>query len=85
MVDSTKDHDTNLTQAQVVMLPNDVVDLTMEGLEEIRDLLVMQQVQISILTSGAFQFASCTCTMGTSFPLFSFYKASRDPWPSQTV
>ena len=44
MVDSTKDHDTNLTQAQVVMLPNDVVDLTVEGLEEIRDLLVMQQV-----------------------------------------
>ena len=58
MTDSTKDPDTSLALAQVVMLPKDVANLAKEGLKEICDLLVMQQVQVSILTSTAFQFAS---------------------------
>ncbi|GFZ15621.1 hypothetical protein Acr_25g0000300 [Actinidia rufa] len=43
--DSTKDHDTSLGLVRVVMLPMDIVDLVEEGLEEIWDLMVMQQVQ----------------------------------------
>ena len=42
MADSTKDHNTSLALAWAVMLPNDVAYLALEGLEEIRDLLVMQ-------------------------------------------
>ncbi|XP_057460222.1 uncharacterized protein LOC130750653 [Actinidia eriantha] len=45
VADSSRDHDTSLALAQAVMLPRDVVDLAEEGSEEIRDLLVMQQVQ----------------------------------------
>ena len=44
MADSVKDHDTSLARA--VMLPNDIANLAMEGLEEICDLLNMQQVQV---------------------------------------
>ncbi|GFZ14413.1 hypothetical protein Acr_24g0006030 [Actinidia rufa] len=40
-----KDHDTSLALAQAIMLSNDVIDLVEEGSEEIRYLLVMQQVQ----------------------------------------
>ena len=35
MVDFAKDHDTSLTLARAIMLPNDVVDLAAEGSEEI--------------------------------------------------
>ena len=49
MADSPKDHDTSLALAQAVMLPNDIADLVVEGSEKIRDLLVMQQVQVRIL------------------------------------
>ncbi|GFZ13236.1 hypothetical protein Acr_23g0016210 [Actinidia rufa] len=45
MADSAKDHDTSLTLAQAVMLPNDIADLAMKGSKEIQDLLIMQQVQ----------------------------------------
>ena len=41
MADFAKDHDTSLALAPAIMLPKDVVDLAEEGLEEIRDLLVM--------------------------------------------
>ena len=33
--DFAKDHDTSLTLARAIMLPNDVVDLAAEGSEEI--------------------------------------------------
>ncbi|GFS40393.1 hypothetical protein Acr_00g0068280 [Actinidia rufa] len=41
--DFAKDYDTNLAVARAVTMPKDVVDLTEEGLEEIRDLLMIQQ------------------------------------------
>ena len=53
---SVKDHDTCLALAQVVMLFKDVADHTKEGLKEIRDQLVMQQVQVSITISITFPF-----------------------------
>ena len=40
--DFAKDHDTSLTLDQGVILPHDVADLAMEGLEETQDLLVMK-------------------------------------------
>ncbi|GFY94385.1 hypothetical protein Acr_09g0008310 [Actinidia rufa] len=40
MVDIAKDHDTSLALARAVLLPNDIVDLSAEGLEETRDLQV---------------------------------------------
>ena len=40
--------------AQAIMLQKDMADLTKEGSEEILDLFVMQQVQVSIVTSGTF-------------------------------
>ena len=71
-VSSTKDHDTSLALAWVVMLLKDVADLAKEGSKEFRDLLVMQQLQVSILTSVTFQFTfynlfstltlSCLCS-----------------------
>ncbi|GFY85683.1 hypothetical protein Acr_04g0004210 [Actinidia rufa] len=39
VVDSTKDHDTNLALAQAIMLSKDVVDLMEKGSEEIQDLV----------------------------------------------
>ncbi|GFY97893.1 hypothetical protein Acr_12g0004340 [Actinidia rufa] len=45
VVDSAKDRDASLALVQAVILPKDVVDLVEEGLEEICNLLVMQQVQ----------------------------------------
>ncbi|GFZ06747.1 hypothetical protein Acr_18g0009170 [Actinidia rufa] len=39
MADSTKDHDTSLALAQAVMLTNDIVNLTVDDSEEIRELL----------------------------------------------
>ncbi|GFY81580.1 hypothetical protein Acr_01g0013890 [Actinidia rufa] len=45
IADSTKDHNTSLAFARAVMLPKDVADLVGEVSEEIRDLIVMQQIQ----------------------------------------
>ena len=56
MADSAKDHDTSLAVAQAIILPKDVADLAKEDSEEIHDLLVMQQVQLSSLTSVLFNF-----------------------------
>ncbi|GFY81021.1 hypothetical protein Acr_01g0008300 [Actinidia rufa] len=41
----TKDHDTSLALTHTIMLQKDVTNLAEEGSKEIRDLLVMQQVQ----------------------------------------
>ena len=51
VVDSSKDHNTSLALVRIVMLPKVVVDLAEESSKAIKDLLVMQQVQVSILTS----------------------------------
>ena len=48
---STKDHDTSLALARTIILPKDVANLAEEKSKEIRDLLVMQHVQISISIS----------------------------------
>ncbi|GFY97709.1 hypothetical protein Acr_12g0002500 [Actinidia rufa] len=45
VADFAKDYDTSLALKQVVMLSKDFADLVEEGSEDIRDLLVMQQVQ----------------------------------------
>ncbi|GFY99361.1 hypothetical protein Acr_13g0007620 [Actinidia rufa] len=45
VADSAKNHDTSLALARAVMLSKDVANLVKEGSEEIRDLIVMQQVQ----------------------------------------
>ena len=58
VADSTKDHDTSLAPARAVTLPNDVAPLVEESSETIKDLLVMQQVQVSILTSVACKLPS---------------------------
>ncbi|GFY89145.1 hypothetical protein Acr_06g0010850 [Actinidia rufa] len=42
-----KDHDTSFAHAYVVMLPKNIADLAEEASEEIRALLMMQQVQYS--------------------------------------
>ena len=51
MTNFAKDHDTILALAQAILLSNDIADLEEEGLKEIWDLLVIQQVQVSSLTS----------------------------------
>ena len=56
VVDFDKDQNTSLALEWVVMLPRDVSELGEESSEAIRDLLVMQQVQVSILTSITSQF-----------------------------
>ncbi|GFS30499.1 hypothetical protein Acr_00g0012250 [Actinidia rufa] len=48
-VNSARDHDTSVAIAQAVMLPNDVVALSEETSETMRNLLVMQHVQVSIM------------------------------------
>ena len=53
MADSTKDHDINLAFTQTIMLVKDVSNLADEGSKEIHNFLVMQQVQVSSLISGA--------------------------------
>lgn len=50
MADSAKDHDTSFAHAHVVMLPKDIADIAEEGSKEIRDLLMMQQVQVRMLS-----------------------------------
>ncbi|GFS33848.1 hypothetical protein Acr_00g0030830 [Actinidia rufa] len=45
MADSAKNHETSLALARAVMLPKDVANLAEEDSEEIRDLLMIQQVQ----------------------------------------
>ncbi|GFS32147.1 hypothetical protein Acr_00g0021040 [Actinidia rufa] len=45
VADSIKDHETSLALVHAVMLLKDVVDLAEEGSKEIKDLLIMQQVQ----------------------------------------
>ena len=55
MVDSTKDHDTSMALARAVMLPNDVISLSEENLKTINDLLLIQQVQVSILALVFFE------------------------------
>ena len=44
LVDSFKDHDTNLALALAIMLSNDVIAFAEENSETIKGLLVMQQV-----------------------------------------
>ncbi|GFY95340.1 hypothetical protein Acr_10g0007250 [Actinidia rufa] len=71
MDDSTKDHDTSLALARAVMLPNDVADLVAKGLEEIRDLLVMQQVQPrwvagKLLPVAIWQPSGCLLLVGST-------------------
>ena len=55
MEDYTKDHDTSMAIARIIMLLNDVTDLAKENLKTIRGLLVMQQVQVSVATSIFFK------------------------------
>ncbi|GFY91194.1 hypothetical protein Acr_07g0013900 [Actinidia rufa] len=43
--DTSKDHETCLALGNEVMLPQDVADVTVEGLEELRDLMIMQGIQ----------------------------------------
>ena len=57
MVDSTKDHDIILALAQAVMFLKDVANLVKEDSKEIQDLLVMQQVQVRMLSQSTFQFS----------------------------
>ncbi|GFZ11110.1 hypothetical protein Acr_22g0005080 [Actinidia rufa] len=45
VVDSSKDHGTSLALSRAIMLPKDVANLIEVDSKEIRDLLVMQQVQ----------------------------------------
>ena len=56
MANSTKDPDTSLALAQEIMLLNNVADFTTEGSEEIRDLFVMQQVQVRIPAQWLYYF-----------------------------
>ena len=75
MTDSAQDNDTSLALTQAAMLPKDVIDHAEEGSEEIWDLLMMQQVQVNILASRAFQFAFRA--LGTyHFPYFCFVEPS---------
>ena len=46
-VNITQDHDTCLALEQVVMLPQDVVDLAAEDEKIVANLFVMQHVQVS--------------------------------------
>ena len=55
MADSTKDHDTSMALTWVVMLLNDFVALSKKNSETIRGLLMMQQVQVSIMSSVLFK------------------------------
>ena len=57
MADSTKDHDIILALAQAIMLLKDVANLVEKGSKEIQDLLVMQQVQVRMLSQSTFQFS----------------------------
>ena len=51
VVDSTKDHNTNVALARAIILPNDVAVLSEEDTKMMRSLLVMQDVQVSDMTS----------------------------------
>ena len=65
-----KDNDTILALAQAIMLSKDVSDLAEENSEEIRDLLVIQQVQVSVLTSVIFQSMLLTFLVLSIFYLY---------------
>ena len=58
VANTAKDHDTNFTLARVVMLPKDVTNLMEESSEAIKCLLVMQQVQVSVLNTYTSQIIS---------------------------
>ena len=53
---SSKNHDTSMALACVVLLPNDVTSLHEEFSKTIRDLLVIQQVQVSVVNLMRLQF-----------------------------
>ena len=66
MVDFAKDHNISLALAQAIMLSKDVD----EGLEEIRDLLVMQQDQVSNFDLGYFSICIFTLLIFNIFLVF---------------
>ena len=55
VADSAQDHDTSMALALVVLLVNDVAALTKEALDTFEDLLMMQQVQVGVVTSVRFK------------------------------
>ena len=57
MVNIAQDHDTNLALAWAVLLQKDVANLSEERSDAIKDLLAMQQVQVSIAVLLFFNLA----------------------------
>ena len=55
MVNSTKDRDTSMALVRAILLPNDVVALIEKTSDTIGDLLVMQQVHVTVVTSMCFK------------------------------
>ena len=55
VADSSQDHDTNVALVCAILLPNDVIALNEEASYMIRDLLVIQQVQVRVVTLVCFK------------------------------
>ena len=58
MANSAQDHNISMALAHAVLLPNDVAAPTEEALDMIGDLLVMQQVQVRVVTSVRSNYTS---------------------------
>ena len=81
MEDYTKDHDTSMALAWALMLPNDVATFAKENLETIRVLLVMQHIQVSIVTLVLFKLL----IRYLMFFVFLLCRAFRKQQPSRTT